>query len=91
MPESLAWSRLAYDELLAGQLALALVRGHMRRQAGRGSASEGRLRARILTALPYSLTHSQQRARSVVMSSTARSGCCVCCRVTSALARPWWR
>src|SRR5205823_1209418 len=25
-PETLAWSRLAYDELLAGQLALALVR-----------------------------------------------------------------
>src|SRR5450759_3559000 len=38
-PESLAWTRLAYDELLAGQLALALVRAHMRRQAGRGSAS----------------------------------------------------
>ena len=35
-PESLAWTRLAYDELLAGQLALALVRAHMRRQAGRG-------------------------------------------------------
>ena len=44
-PESLAWTRLAYDELLAGQLALALLRAHMRRQAGRGSASEG-LRAR---------------------------------------------
>ena len=40
-PESLAWTRLAFDELLAGQLALALVRAHMRRQAGRGSSSEG--------------------------------------------------
>ena len=57
-----AWTRLAYDELLAGQLALALVRAHMRRQPGRGSASEGRLRARILKALPYALTHSQQKA-----------------------------
>src|ERR1035437_9619789 len=36
-PESLAWTRLAYDELLAGQLALALVRAHMRRQAGRNA------------------------------------------------------
>ncbi len=44
-PEEPAWTRLAYDELLAGQLALALVRAHMRRQPGRGSASEGRLRA----------------------------------------------
>src|SRR5450830_338996 len=34
-PESLAWTRLAYDELLAGQLALALVRAHMRRTPGR--------------------------------------------------------
>src|SRR4029453_14041493 len=33
-PEGLAWSRLAYDEFLAGQLALALGRGHLRRAAG---------------------------------------------------------
>ncbi len=70
-PESLAWTRLAYDELLAGQLALALVRAHMRRQAGRGSASEGRLRARILKALPYSLTHSQQRAVNDIINDLA--------------------
>jgi ATP-dependent DNA helicase RecG len=62
LPESAAWTRLAYDELLAGQLALALVRSHMRRQVGRGSSSEGRLRAEILHALPYSLTPSQQRS-----------------------------
>src|SRR5262249_38057483 len=31
LPEGLAWSRLAYDEFLAGQLALALVRAHLRR------------------------------------------------------------
>jgi ATP-dependent DNA helicase RecG len=36
-PDGAAWSRLAYDELLAGQLALALVRAHQRRQPGRGS------------------------------------------------------
>ena len=62
MPETPAWTRLAYDELLAGQLALALVRAHMRRQSGRGSASEGRLRARILKALPYALTHSPTKS-----------------------------
>jgi ATP-dependent DNA helicase RecG len=71
LPESLAWTRLAYDELLAGQLALALVRAHMRRQAGRGSASEGRLRARILKALPYALTHSQQRAVNDIINDLA--------------------
>jgi ATP-dependent DNA helicase RecG len=71
-PESLAWTRLAFDELLAGQLALALVRAHMRRQAGRGSASEGRLRARILKALPYALTHSQQHAVDDIITDLAR-------------------
>jgi ATP-dependent DNA helicase RecG len=71
LPENLAWTRLAFDELLAGQLALALVRAHMRRQSGRGTASEGRLRARILKALPYALTHSQQRAVDDIINDLA--------------------
>jgi len=71
-PEGRAWIRLAYDELLAGQLALGLLRAHMRRQAGRGSASEGRLRAQILKALPYTLTHSQQRAIDDIVTDLAR-------------------
>jgi ATP-dependent DNA helicase RecG len=71
-PENPAWTRLAYDELLAGQLALALVRAHMRRQPGRGSASEGRLRARILNALPFALTHSQQKAVDDITTDLAR-------------------
>ena len=72
LPESPAWTRLAYDELVAGQLALALLRAHMRRQAGRGTASEGRLRARILKALPYMLTHSQQKAVDDIVTDLAR-------------------
>jgi ATP-dependent DNA helicase RecG len=71
-PESLAWTRLAYDELLAGQLALALLRAHMRRQSGRGSSGEGRLRARVLKALPYTLTHSQQKAVDDIVADLAR-------------------
>src|SRR6516225_7933890 len=71
-PESTAWTRLAYDELLAGQLALALVRAHVRRKSGRGTASEGRLRARILKALPYALTHSQQKALEDIVTDLAR-------------------
>jgi ATP-dependent DNA helicase RecG len=71
-PESLAWTRLAYDELLAGQLALALLRAHMRRQPGRGSAGEGRIRARVLKALPYALTHSQQKAVDDIVADLAR-------------------
>src|SRR4029077_6564822 len=72
LPDHPAWTRLAYDELLAGQLALALERAHMRRQSGRGSASEGRLRARILKALPYALTHSQQKAVDDIITDLAR-------------------
>ncbi len=71
-PDNPAWTRLAYDELLAGQLALALVRAHMRRQPGRGSASEGRWRARILNALPFALTHSQQKAVDDITTELAR-------------------
>ena len=62
LPGSIAWSRLAYDELLAGQLALALMRAHMRRVSGRRTAGDGRLRQKIIAALPYRLTGSQERA-----------------------------
>jgi ATP-dependent DNA helicase RecG len=71
-PESPAWSRLAYDELLAGQLALALLRAHQRVRAGRGTAAEGRLRARIVAALPYTLTPSQQQAVTDIVADLAQ-------------------
>jgi ATP-dependent DNA helicase RecG len=65
-PESPAWSRLAYDELLAGQLALMLVRANLRRPRGRVSAGDGSLRTKIVAALPYRLTGSQARAISEI-------------------------
>jgi ATP-dependent DNA helicase RecG len=71
-PESAAWSRLAYDEFLAAQLALALIRKHMRNRSGRGSAAEGRLRGRIIAALPYKLTPSQQRAVTDIVADLAQ-------------------
>lgn len=71
-PGSTAWSRLAYDELLASQLALALLRAHMRTRAGRGSAAEGLLRARIVKALPYALTPSQTRAVADIVADLAQ-------------------
>src|ERR1700751_4760818 len=71
-PENAAWSRLAYDEFLAGQLALALLRAHMRNRSGRGSAAEGRLRGRIIAALPYALTPSQQRAVTDIVADLAQ-------------------
>ncbi|MDF2973523.1 MAG: ATP-dependent helicase RecG, partial [Microvirga sp.] len=54
--------RLAYDELLASQLALALVRSRMRRLPGRVNAGEGHLVERLRSALPFGLTGSQEKA-----------------------------
>jgi len=66
LPEGPFWSRLAYDELLAGQLALALVRAQLRRPAGHRHAGDGTLRNRIIDALPYALTASQRSAAAAI-------------------------
>jgi len=66
LPDGPYWSRLAYDELLAGQLALALVRAQLRRPAGTRNAGDGRLRHTIIDALPYALTASQQEAAAAI-------------------------
>jgi len=71
-PDSLAWTRLAYDELLAGQLALALVRAHLRRPAGRATPGTGHLRKKLIEALPYSLTPSQTRALGEIVADLAK-------------------
>jgi ATP-dependent DNA helicase RecG len=55
-------TRLAYDELLANQLALLLVRARMRDIAGRAHASAGRSANKIIGALPFELTGSQAQA-----------------------------
>ncbi len=66
LPDGPFWSRLAYDELLAGQLALALIRAQLRRPAGVRHTGDGHLRNRIIDALPYALTSSQQEAAAAI-------------------------
>ena len=61
-PGSTPLRRLAYDELLANQLALAIVRESFKAQRGRPVKGDGRLRARIVAALPFALTSSQKTA-----------------------------
>ncbi|MCF8469201.1 MAG: ATP-dependent DNA helicase RecG [Parvibaculum sp.] len=61
-PDAAARARLAYDELLANQLALGLVRLRMRRLPGRSVAGDGRLREKVKAALPFDLTGAQQRS-----------------------------
>ncbi len=57
-------SRLAYDELLGAQLALALMRVHSGNSAGQSTKGTGALIAKVRAALPYRLTPSQERALS---------------------------
>ncbi|RXG99494.1 ATP-dependent DNA helicase RecG [Bradyrhizobium zhanjiangense] len=66
LPDQPFWSRLAFDELLAGQLALALIRAQLRRPAGVRNAGDGHLRNKIIDALPYALTPSQRSAAAAI-------------------------
>ncbi len=62
LPGTAARSRLAYDEILASQLAISLVRADVRRQPGRATVGNGTLRKKVLAALPFALTGSQEQA-----------------------------
>jgi ATP-dependent DNA helicase RecG len=69
--DSPARLRLAYDELLANQLALSLVRGHMKRAAGRSFVGDGVRQAKIIGALPYKLTNGQIFANAEIRADMA--------------------
>ncbi|WP_298222105.1 ATP-dependent DNA helicase RecG [Acidocella sp.] len=62
IPDGRPRERLAYDELLARQIAFALVRGRRRRQAGRSLTGDGRLRAVALKAFGAAPTPGQLQA-----------------------------
>jgi ATP-dependent DNA helicase RecG len=70
-PAGRAATRLAYDELLANQLALLMIRARMRASVGRANAAEGRLARRVLDSLPFSLTASQRRALAEIRADLA--------------------
>ena len=64
-------ARLAFDELLASQLAIALVRHHQRSVAGRITRGDGCLQNRALAALPFKLTPSQTFATAEIAADMA--------------------
>ena len=70
-PTAPARQRLAYDELLANQLALALVRASMRRIKGRAVEGDGHLRTKVIEALPFRLTDSQETASKEIAADMA--------------------
>ena len=71
LPTFAPHARLAFDELLASQLALNLLRRRQRRASGRPRVGDGRLRAAVLAALPFRLTPSQQRSIDEILADMA--------------------
>jgi ATP-dependent DNA helicase RecG len=69
--EAAARARLAYDELLANQLALAVIRQRMKKRTGRRFAPTGKLRKAIIAALPFKLTGAQTRALAEIDADLA--------------------
>ena len=65
------WQRIAYDELLAGQLALGLVRQNLKAQRGRSISGDGRVRRLLVDALPFKLTGSQTGALKEITADLA--------------------
>lgn len=63
--------RLAYDELLANQLALAFVRQKIKKQKGRIFNGDGHLQAKVLQACPFRLTDSQQKVLTEIKADMA--------------------
>jgi ATP-dependent DNA helicase RecG len=70
-PENPARRRLAYDEFLASQLALALSRARQRAQGGRAFRGTGELSAKARAALPFALTGDQEKVLAEIAGDLA--------------------
>ncbi|WP_106795634.1 ATP-dependent DNA helicase RecG [Rhizobium sp. H4] len=70
-PQAPARRRLAYDEFLAGQLSLSLVRQRLRKVAGQPVQATGAVSGKILKALPFSPTSSQNEAIADILNDMA--------------------
>ena len=69
--DAVARARLGYDEVLANQVAMALVRASTRARKGRALAGDGRLRGQLK--LPYALTGAQNRTVREIEGDLAQS------------------
>lgn len=70
-PQNAARARLAYDELLAHQLVLALVRRDRKKQQGRAYKTADEMQNRLLGLLPFPLTGSQENAIADIRADMA--------------------
>jgi ATP-dependent DNA helicase RecG len=71
-PTSAARQRLAYDEILAHQLTLALARAQARRGKGRATSGDGAKQAKVLAKLGFSPTGAQIRATAEITGDMAQ-------------------
>jgi len=70
-PDHPARLRLVYDEILAHQLHLALLRRKMQKQPGIIIKGDGSLSAPLIQSLPYQLTNGQQMVLSDISTDMA--------------------
>ena len=61
-PSFPARMRLAFDEMLAHQLTLALMRQNYKKEKGIAKKGTGKLRKKLLSSLPFKLTKGQEKA-----------------------------
>ncbi|ANK81443.1 MAG: ATP-dependent DNA helicase RecG [Rhizobiales bacterium NRL2] len=66
-----ALRRLAYDELLANQLALSLVRRRLKRRGGRRLQGDGRIAEKVRQGLRWELTGAQRRVLAEILEDMA--------------------
>ncbi len=71
MPAPDLRQRLAYDELLAGQIAMALLRRRVRDRPGRALIGDGHLRAQTLAAFGHDLTEPQRHVLAEIDADLA--------------------
>jgi ATP-dependent DNA helicase RecG len=71
-PRAPARRRLAYDEFLAGQLSLALVRQRLRTVPGTPVRATGALSGPVVAGLPFQLTGSQSAAVADILADMGR-------------------
>ncbi|MEM9287676.1 MAG: ATP-dependent DNA helicase RecG [Pseudomonadota bacterium] len=67
-----ARERLAYDELFANQLTIAILRAKARSKTGRAFQGSGILQEKVLEALPFTPTGAQRRAMAEIEGDMAQ-------------------
>ena len=73
-PHTPARARLAYDELLANQLTLAILRTRQKRAKGRRLKGDDSLTRKVFKTLPFALTEAQTTALREIREDMAAPG-----------------